>query len=124
MPPTKIPDHDFTDRLIGSATLEPTGGRRKRSVIEDGDVISSKSSLKQLLRIRRDASVTTGGGKTMTVYAQLQFDNLQLNLTEPILNQSTLLLKNSPSVNLPDSIINYYPGHDQIIEIQVIKISN
>jgi hypothetical protein len=125
MPPTYIPDNDIKDSLIDSATLQPPAGdRRKRSVIhDDGDVILSELPSKRRLRTRRDASITTGAGKTMTVYVRLQFDNLQMNLTEPLLNVSTLLLKRSPSVYLPDSIINYYPGHDQIIEIQVTNFN-
>jgi hypothetical protein len=93
-------------------------GKNRRSIFAWLRTLRSKLSTKRPVKRRRDLSLVNQSGMSMTVYVLLRFDWLTINASR-LLPNVTLLLHNPPTVEVPDSVIPFYPNRGQIIEIRV-----
>ena len=119
LPAVEVPD-EFRPRLDDSDPDDEDSAasrrRRKRNssgVVNWIDWLSSSSS-----RSRREVALDNGSGAEMTVHVVLWFDGYRINLTKTV-PDDRLVLRNPPTIQLPDSVIPFYRNTSNVIEIRV-----
>jgi hypothetical protein len=120
--------YPLLDTKVAKPDSFETSRRRKRSTTDVATNTSHpKATLfntaagRRLRRRRRDISLTSSSGSTMTVHVLLQFDGYRVNLTQvdALSDNATFLLHKPPIILLPSDVMPFYPNHDLVVEVEV-----